>query len=177
MILFLILLLLAAAAVGLYATENTGTHDVTLWQWHWSAVPDWIPVVVAAAVIGGLFLLYMLYSGLVHGVRVGSMRRRVTTRESTINDLRRENQSLREENARVRSELIGMDRGVAATGGAMATPAREPMPAAEGTNPDNRKPVTAARPVDRSRSAPYRPRATFGERVRAFFSGREPAGY
>ena len=33
MILFLILLLLAAAGVGLYATENTGTHDVTLWQW------------------------------------------------------------------------------------------------------------------------------------------------
>src|SRR2546422_756668 len=93
----------AAAGVGLYAMENTGSHDVTLWQWQWSAVPDWVPVVVAAAVIGGLFLLYMLYSGLVHGVHVGSMRRRVTTRESTINDLRRENQGLREENARVRS--------------------------------------------------------------------------
>src|SRR6202022_2822503 len=101
MILFLILLIIAAAVVGVYATGNTGAHDVTLWQWHWSAVPDWIPVVIAVAVIGGLFLLYMLYSGLVHGVRVGSMRRRVTTRESTINDLRRENQRLREENARV----------------------------------------------------------------------------
>ena len=85
MILFLILLLLAAAGVSLYASENNGTHDVTLWQWHWSAVPDWVPVVVTAAVIGGLFALYMLYSGLVHGVRVGSMRRRVTTRESAIN--------------------------------------------------------------------------------------------
>jgi uncharacterized integral membrane protein len=176
MILFLILLLLAAVAVGVYATENTGTHDVTLWQWHWSAVPDWVPVVVAAAVIGGLFLLYMLYSGLVHGVRVGSMRRRVTTRESTINDLRRENQQLREENARIRSELRGTDRGVAATTGAMATPAREPVPAYQDTNPNNREPVAAATPVDRSRSAPYRSRATFGERVRAFFSGREPAG-
>src|SRR2546426_10129180 len=111
MILFLILLLLAAAGIGLYATENAGAHDVTLWQWQWSAVPDWVPVVVPAALIGGLFLLYMLYSGLVHGVRVGSMRRRVTTRESTITDLRRENQRLREENARVRSEL----RGAAAT--------------------------------------------------------------
>ena len=49
MILFLILLLLAAAGIGLYATANTGTHDVTLWQWHWSAVPDWVPVVVTAA--------------------------------------------------------------------------------------------------------------------------------
>jgi hypothetical protein len=176
MILFLILLVLAAAGIGLYATENPGTHDVTLWQWHWAAVPDWVPVVATATVIGGLFLLYMVYSGVVHGVRVGSMRRRVTTRESTINDLRRENQRLREENARVRSELRGMDRGVAATtnGGAMDTPTREPMP----TNQDaNREPVGASTPVDRSRTAPYRPRATFGERVRAFFSGREPAGY
>src|SRR4030088_3209041 len=136
MILFLILLLLAAAGVGLYATENAGGHDVTLWQWHWSAVPDWVPVVVTAAVIGGLFVLYMLYSGLVHGVRVGSMRRRVTTRESAINDLRRENQRLREENARVKSELRGVDRGVAATGDrrVIETPAREPMPAYQETN-------------------------------------------
>lgn len=176
MILFLILLLLAAAVVGVYATENTGTHDVTLWQWHWSAVPDWAPVVATAAVIGGMFLLYMLYSGMIHGVRVGSMRRRVTTRESTINDLRRENQRLREENARVRSELRGMDRGVAATSdrGAMESPGREPMPAHQDTD---REPVVAATAADRSSTAPYRPRATFAERVRAFVSGREPAGY
>jgi len=180
MILFLILLLLAAAGIGLYATENAGAHDVTLWQWQWSAVPDWVPVVVTAALIGGLFLLYMLYSGLVHGVRVGSMRRRVTTRESTITDLRRENQRLREENARVRSELRGVDRGVAATSDprAMETPSRETMPAYQDTNRDaNREPVAADAPADRSRTAPYRPRVTFGERVRAFFTGREPAGY
>jgi uncharacterized integral membrane protein len=177
MILFLILLIVAAAAVGLYATENTGTHDVTLWQWHWSALPDWVPVVVTAAVIGGLFLLYMIYSGMVHGVRVGSMRRRVTTRESTIADLRRENQRLREENSRVRSELRGMDRGVAATSdrNATAVSERDTMPADQDTG---REPVTAETAADRSRTAaPFRPRPTFGERVRAFFSGREPAGY
>jgi hypothetical protein len=160
MILFLLLLIVAAGIVAVYAAGgNAGTHDVTLWQWHWSAVPDWVPVVLTAVVFGGLLLLYMLYSGLVHGVRVGSMRRRVTTRESAITDLRRENQRLREENARVRSELHGTDRGVAATSG-------------------DREPVGATTAPDRSRStAPYRPRATFGERVRAFFSGREPAGY
>jgi uncharacterized iron-regulated membrane protein len=183
MILFLILLLLAAAGVGLYATENTGAHDMTLWQWHWSAAPDWVPVATTAAVIGGLFLLYMLYSGLVHGVRVGSMRKRVTTRESTINDLRRENQRLREENARVRSELHG-DLGVAATSdraamtsdrGMVETPARDAMPAYQDAS---REPVAAGTAADHSRTAPpYRLRATFGERVRAFFSGREPAGY
>jgi hypothetical protein len=176
MILFLILVLLAAAGVGLYATENTGTHDVTVWQWHWSAVADWVPVVTTAAVIGGLFLLYMLYSGLVHGVRAGSMRKRVTTRESTINDLRRENQRLREENARVRSELRGMDRGVAATSdrSVVETPARDAMPAHKDTS---REPAAVGTAADRSRTASYRPGATFGERVRNFFSGREPAGY
>jgi uncharacterized integral membrane protein len=177
MILFLILLIIAAAAVGLYASENTAAHDVTFWQWHWSAVPDWAPVVVTAAVIGGLFLLYMIYSGMVHGVRVGSMRRRVTTRESTIADLRRENQRLREENARVRSELHGVDRGVAATSdrSAVAASEQDTMPAHQETN---REPVTAEAAGDRPRTAtPFRPRPTFGERVRAFFTGREPAGY
>ena len=108
MILFLLLLIVAAAIVAVYAASgSTGTHDVTLWQWHWSAVPDWLPVVLTAAAFGGLLVLYMIYSGLVHGVRVGSMRRRFTTRESAITELRRENQRLREENARVRSELHG----------------------------------------------------------------------
>src|SRR5438309_9805204 len=138
MLLFLLLLIVAGAAVAVYASQNTATHDVTLWQWHWSAVPDWVPVVVTAAVVGGLFLLSMLYAGLVHGVRVGSMRKRVTTRESTINDLGRENQRLREENARVRSELRGMDRGVAAASdrgamtsdrGVMEAPVRDVNPA------------------------------------------------
>ena len=153
MILSLLLLIAAVGIVAVYAVSgNLGTHDVTFWQWHWSAVPDWVPVVLTAAVFGGLFLLYMLYSGLVHGVRVGSMRRRVTTRESAITELRRENQRLREENARVRSEL--------------------------GTATTDREPVAATNAPDRPRRAtPYRPRATFGERVRAFFSGQEPAGY
>src|SRR2546428_10179470 len=157
--------------------ESPGSHDVTLWQWHGSAVPDWVPVVVAAAVIGGLFLLYMLYSGLVHGVHVGSMRRRVTTRESTINDLRRENQRLREENARVRSELGGMDRGVAASRdrAAVATTERDAMRVSQDTTGE---PVTAQPVAGRPQAAPpFRARPTFGERIRAFFSGREPAGY
>jgi len=160
MILFLLLLIAAIGIVAIYAVGgNAGTHDITLWQWHWAAVPDWVPVVLTAVVFGGLLLLYMLYAGLVHGVRVGSMRRRVTTRESAISDLRRENQQLREENARVRSELHGMDPGVAAT-------TADGEPAAVTTAPD--------RPRG---TAPYRPRATFGERVRAFFNGQEPAGY
>ena len=85
MLLFLLLLILAGVGVAVYASENTGTHAVTFLQWHWSALSDWVPVVTAAIVIGVLFLLYMIYSGVVHGVRVGSMRRRVTTRASKEN--------------------------------------------------------------------------------------------
>ena len=86
MILFLLLLIVAGVGVAMYAAQNTASHDVTLLQWHWSAVPDWVPVIVTAAVIGGLFLLYMIYSGMVHGVRVGSMRRGVSTRGAGCRD-------------------------------------------------------------------------------------------
>jgi cell division protein FtsB len=167
MILFLILLLIAVAGVGVYAAGNTGTQDVTFWQWHWSAVPEWVPVMISAAVVVALLLVYMLYSGLLHGVRVGSMRRRVTTRESAINELRLENQRLREENARLRSEML--DRGMA------AATARETMAANQDAD---REPVLMAPGVDRPRVvSPYRPGPTLGDRVRTFLGGREPAGY
>jgi uncharacterized integral membrane protein len=178
MLLFLLLLILAAIGVGIYANQNTGTHAVNFLQWHWAAVSDWVPVVVTAVVIGGLFLLYMIYSGLVHGVRLGSMRRRVSTREQAINDMRDEHQRMREENARLRSELRGRDRGVAdATGGERRLgAARDGEPTTMRDEDADREPVGAT--ADRSRTAPpYRARPSFGERVRAFFSGREPAGY
>jgi uncharacterized integral membrane protein len=177
MLLFLILLIAAGVIVGFYAAQNTGAHDVTLFNWHWSAVPDWLPVVLAAAVIGGLFLLYMMYAGLTFGVRHGSLRRRIITHESAIGDLQTENQRLREENARVRAELRGVDRGM--TGAAAA--AEAPVYSEAESRPD-RMAVddAAAREGARDRvraTEPYRPRPTFGERVRAFFTGREPSGY
>ena len=177
MILFLLLLIVAVVGVGVYASENTGTHSVTFLQWQWSAVSDWVPVVIAAAVIGVLFLLYMIYSGLVHGVRIGSMRRRVSTRENAINDMRGENQRLREENARLRAEQRGMDRGTAVGERRTVNPNVDRQPVASSRAVD-REPVAAGTSSDAARTAPaYRPRPTFGERVRAFFSGREPAGY
>jgi uncharacterized integral membrane protein len=180
MILFLLLLILAAVGVGVYANQNTGSHPVTFLQWHWAAVADWVPVVVAAVVIGGLFLLYMIYSGLVHGVRLGSMRRRVSTRENAINDMRADNQRLREENSRLRAEQRGMDRGVSAADRRGVNPNldRESVVDRRGDRPVDREPVGAATTSDTTRTAPaFRPRPTFGERVRAFFSGRQPAGY
>ncbi len=178
MLLFLIVLIVAGVAVGFYAAQNTGAHDVMLLNWHWSAVPDWLPVLLAATVIGGLFLLYMMYAGLTFGVRHGSLRRRITTHESAIGDLRTENQRLREENARLRAELRGVDRGMVGT----AVAAEAPVYNQAGRSTDRMAAEDiAARDAaagDRIRTAePYRPRPTFGERVRAFFTGREPAGY
>ena len=177
MLLFLLLLILAGVGVAIYASQNTEAHTVTFLQWHWSAVSDWVPVVTTAIVIGVLFLLYMIYSGVVHGVRVGSMRRRVSTREQAINDMRADNQRLREENARMRSELRGMDRGAAMSSGRPVSDRAAASETAPTYRTANGEPASTTAP-DRSRTAPpFRPRPTFGERVRAFFGGREPSGY
>jgi hypothetical protein len=71
MLLFLILLILALAGVGVYAHYNTGAHDVVLRQYHFAAVPDWLPVAVAAGVIALLMILYMIYAS----IRIGMLRR------------------------------------------------------------------------------------------------------
>lgn len=122
MILFLLLLIAAYALVGAYAYQNPWTHDITLFNWHWSGVAAWWPVVLASVAIGVLFLLYMMYAGLVHGVRYGSVRRRVVTHESTISDLRTETTRLREENARLRGQLRGVTASPATSVAGSAAP-------------------------------------------------------
>ena len=162
MILFLILLILALVAVGLYAAQNTATHDVTLWNYHWSGVADWVPVVVAAGAVVLLFLVYMVYAGTRSRIRHGALRRRITTHEGTIADLRKENQRLREENARLKSQIQSL------------------RPTQPGTQPAEAAPAATAAGEPEAPAAPaeaYEPQASFGDRVRAFLSGREPAGY
>jgi len=64
MILFLLLLIVATGIVAVYAASGERRHPRRHpVAWHWSAVPDWVPVVLTAVVFGGLLLLYMLYSG------------------------------------------------------------------------------------------------------------------
>jgi len=176
MILFLLLLIAAYVLVGVYAYQNAWTHDMWLLNWHWSGVSAWWPVVLATVAIGVLFLLYMIYAGAVHGVRYGSIRRRVATHESTIADIRRDNTRLREENARLRGELRGV---TTAPAGAATMPARTTtVPDREETVSRDGTPLRDGTPTTTPRTAGYRPaQPSFGDRVRSFFKGREPADY
>ena len=182
MILFLLLLIVALALVGVYAAQNTGTQDISVLNLHFHSVANWLPVVAAAAVVALLFILYMLYAGAVHGARTGSLRRRISTHESTIGELRKENQGLREENARMRSEMRSGDRGPASATEREAMPAyneagQRNHPAEQG----NRSEIVgegASAPTASTRNAdPYQPRPSVGERVRSFFSGNQAARY
>jgi len=122
MLVLLLLLIVAFAAIGVFAAQNTGVMDVTLWQYHWTGIPQWLPVIAAAVGIAALFLLSMALADLLTGLRHGSIRRRISEHEAGIRDLRAENKSLREVNARLESEVQNLralaDRSVAATAAA-----------------------------------------------------------
>ena len=71
MVLFLIALVLAVLGVGGYAYYNNGVHDITLPNYHFTGVPDWMPVAAAAGVILFIFLLQAIYAG----VRIRMLKR------------------------------------------------------------------------------------------------------
>ena len=188
-LLFFLLLVAAAVALGFYSFQNVGGHPVNFLYWHWNSVPEWVPVLAAAVVFGGIMLLYLMWVGAVSGVRRGALRRRVVTHESTIGDLRNENQRLREENARLRSDLrqasaTSRTEPAARTEPVGATENRgvgdyEQVPTAgdrEATTAGNER-VGATTDERAGRELEYRRQPTFGERVRAFFGRREPSGY
>lgn len=64
MVFFLIALVLTVVGVGAYAYTNTGVQDIALRDYHFTGVPDWMPVAVMAAVILSLFLLQAIYASL-----------------------------------------------------------------------------------------------------------------
>ena len=60
MILFLIALLVAALAVGLFADYNPAAHDVAVRGYHFAGVPGWQPIAVVA---GAVLLLFLVQAG------------------------------------------------------------------------------------------------------------------
>jgi len=63
MLLFALALMVAAVGVGAYALYNPGAHDIILRSHHFAAVPDWVPVALAAGVPLALFLLDAAFAG------------------------------------------------------------------------------------------------------------------
>ena len=62
MLLFSLALVIAVAGVGAYAHYNPGVHDITMRSYHFTAVPDWVPVALAAGVPLALFLLDAVFA-------------------------------------------------------------------------------------------------------------------
>jgi hypothetical protein len=60
MILFLIALLVAALAVGLFADYNPATHDIAVRGYQFTGIPGWQPI---AVVTGAVLLLFLVHAG------------------------------------------------------------------------------------------------------------------
>jgi hypothetical protein len=63
MLLFALALVIAVTGTGFYAYYNHGVHDITMRSHHFAAVPDWVPVALAAGVPLAVFLLDAAFAG------------------------------------------------------------------------------------------------------------------
>ena len=63
MLLFALALVIAVAGLGAYAHYNPGVHDIAMRTHHFAAVPDWVPVALAAGVPLALFLIDAVFAG------------------------------------------------------------------------------------------------------------------
>ena len=104
MIVSLILMVVFVFVLGAYAAQNSGTHDVVLFNQVWTQIPDWLPAVLSAAVVFVLMLVYAGYARVRHTVGRLTLRRRIDSGEATIADLRAENERLRRQLGRREAE-------------------------------------------------------------------------
>jgi uncharacterized integral membrane protein len=114
MIVPLVLMVVFFFVLGTFAAQNSGTHDVRLFNLVWSQVPDWLPAVLSAAVMFVLMLVYAGYARIRHTVGHLTLRRRIDSGVATIADLRAENDRLRRELGR--RPAGEQERAPAATG-------------------------------------------------------------
>ncbi|MDQ6772924.1 MAG: hypothetical protein M3024_08050 [Candidatus Dormibacteraeota bacterium] len=97
MIVFLILLLVAVAVLGVFAFQNAQAEEITFLAFHWHHVPVWVPPVLTGGVVAALLILYMLYAGARHGLHSRGLRRTIGGHESSIEELQAEVGRLRSE--------------------------------------------------------------------------------
>jgi hypothetical protein len=103
---YLILLLVVYALFGVFAVQDSGTHDFTLLGYTWN-LPLWAPTAVAIAAVSVLLLLHMSHAGLGSRFREIGYGRKIDEHRDRIDALRAENGRLREELAAARGEIRG----------------------------------------------------------------------
>lgn len=103
---YLIVLLVVFALVGVFAVQNGGTQDFTILGYTWN-LPVWAPTAIGTGIASVLLLLHMSHAGL--GARF-----REFGHGRTLDEHRDMIDSLRAENTRLRVELAGL-RGAAST--------------------------------------------------------------
>jgi hypothetical protein len=91
-------------ALGTYAAQNSGTHNVVLFNLVWTQVPDWLPAVLSAVAMFVLMLLHAGYAQVRHAVGRLTLRKRIDSSQATIAQLRAENERLRREAGRRQAE-------------------------------------------------------------------------
>jgi len=115
---YLILLLVVYAALGVFAVQNGGTHDFTFLGYS-SALPMWVPAAIGTVATSVLLLLHMSHAGLGSRFREIGHGRTLDEHRDRIDELREQNSRLREELAAARGEVRGAT--------AVAAPGRSPQ--------------------------------------------------
>jgi hypothetical protein len=108
---YVILLLVVFALLGVFSVQNGSTHDFSLLGYTWN-LPLWAPTAIGTAAASVLLMLHLSHAGLGSRFRDMVYGREIDEHRGRIDALRDENSRLREELAATRGEV----RGAAAAG-------------------------------------------------------------
>jgi hypothetical protein len=97
MVLALVLMVVFVFVLGFYAAQNSATHDVMLFNLTWRRVPEWLPVVLSAAVMFVLMLVYAGYAQIRHTLGRFTLRKHIDDKDAEISALRVQVERLRQE--------------------------------------------------------------------------------
>lgn len=103
---YVILLLVVFAVTGVFAVQNSGTHDFTLLGYTWT-LPLWAPTAIGVAAVSVLLMLHLSHAGLGSRFREMGHSRELGEHADRIDELRAENGQLREELAAARGQVRG----------------------------------------------------------------------
>jgi uncharacterized integral membrane protein len=103
---YVILLLVVFALLGVFSVQNGSTHDFSLLGYTWN-LPLWAPTVIGTAAVSVLLMLHLSHAGLGSRLREMGYGREIDEHRGRIDTLRDDNARLREELAAARGEVRG----------------------------------------------------------------------